>query len=48
MLFAQNPNAKLRVSVEVEAEMPSGFDDGVQRSVRENCNQLKFKNHDFD
>ncbi|QDL54987.1 ATP-binding protein [Rhodoferax aquaticus] len=48
MLFAQNPNVKLRVSVEVEAELPSGFDDGVQRSVRENCNQLKFKNHDFD
>ena len=48
MLFTQRPGVKVRVSLEIEAEAPGGFDDGVQRSVRENCNQLKFKNHEFD
>lgn len=47
MLFAQKPGVKVRVSLEIEAEAPGGFDDGIQRSVRENCNQLKFKNHEF-
>lgn len=47
MLFTQKPGVKVRISVEIEAEAGSGFDDGVQRSVRENCNQLKFKNHEF-
>lgn len=48
MLFTQKPGVKVRVSLEIEAEAPSGFDDGIQRSVRENCNQLKFKNHSFE
>jgi hypothetical protein len=47
MLFTQRLGVKVRVSLEIEAEAPGGFDDGVQRSVRENCNQLKFKNHEF-
>lgn len=48
MLFTQKPGVKVRISVEIEAESPSGFDDGIQRSVRENCDQLKFKNRTFD
>lgn len=39
---------KVRISVEIEAESSSGFDDGVQRAVRENCDQLKFKNRSFE
>ncbi len=35
------------VSVEIEAGLSAGFDDGVQRSVHANCNQMKFKNHEF-
>ena len=48
MLFTQKPGVKVRISVEIEAEATSGFDDGIQRSVRENCDQLKFKNKSFD
>jgi uncharacterized protein len=48
MLFTQKPGVKVRISIEITAEAPAGFDDGVQRSVRENCNQLKFKNHSFE
>ena len=47
MLFTQKPGVKVRVALEIEAEAPAGFDEGTQRSVRENCNQLKFKNHEF-
>jgi hypothetical protein len=47
MLFTQKPGVKVRVSLEIEAEALSGFDDGTQRAVRENCIQLKFKNHEF-
>jgi uncharacterized membrane protein YgcG len=48
MLFTQRPGVKVRISVEIEAESPSGFDDGIQRATRENCDQLKFKNRTFD
>ncbi len=47
LMLLNRSGVKLRISVEIEAELPAGFDDGVQRSVRENCNQLKFKNHEF-
>ncbi len=48
MIFTQKPGVKVRISIEIEAESPTGFDDGVQRAVRENCNQLKFKNQAFE
>ena len=48
LMLLNKPGVKLRISVEIEAELPSGFDDGVQRAVRENCDQLKFKNKSFD
>lgn len=48
MLFTQKPGVKVRISVEIEAESSVGFDDGMQRAVRENCNQLKFKNQAFE
>jgi len=43
MLFTQRPGVKVRISVKIEAESPSGFDDVIQRATRENCDQLKFK-----
>lgn len=48
MLFTQKPGVKIKVSLEIQAEAPSGFDESTQRAARENCNQLKFKNHGFD
>lgn len=48
MLFTSKPGVKVKVSLDIQAEAPVGFDESTQRAVRENCNQLKFKNHDFD
>lgn len=48
LLFAQRPDVKVRISIEIEAESNSGFDEDLQRSVRENCDQLKFKNRAFE
>ncbi len=40
--FLTKPNAKVTVSIEIQAEDPQGFDEGTQRAVRENCAVLKF------
>jgi hypothetical protein len=48
MLFTQQPGVMVRISIEIEAESSSGFDDGIQRAVLENCDQLKFKNRAFE
>lgn len=48
LMLLNKPGVKLRISIEIEAELASGFDDSVQRAVRENCDQLKFKNKSFD
>lgn len=48
MLFTSKPGVKVKVSLEIQAEVSSGFDESTQRAARENCNQLKFKNYGFD
>jgi hypothetical protein len=30
------------------SEAAAGFDDGLQRAVKENCNVLRFKNAEFE
>ena len=49
---AQQFTAKLGVdvtiSVEIEARSKAGFDEGVQRTVKENCNVLKFSSAEFE
>lgn len=32
----------------LQAEATTGFDDGLQRAVKENCNVLRFKNAEFE
>jgi hypothetical protein len=34
--------------VEIRAESPKGFDENVQRSVRENCKVLRFTTAEFE
>jgi len=34
--------------VDIEAERSAGFDTGLQRTVRDNCNTLELKRADFD
>lgn len=46
--FTSRPGVKVEIAVEIRADSSSGFDDGVQRAVKENCNVLKFKNAEFE
>ena len=40
--------AKVRVTLEIEAEIPSGVPDSVVRTVTENCRTLKFSSQGFE
>jgi uncharacterized protein len=42
------PGARLRVSVEIEADIPEGAPEDVQRTVSENAGVLKFDSHGFE
>lgn len=41
-------DAKVKVTLEIEAEVPEGVPDNVVRTVTENCRTLKFKTHGFE
>ncbi len=38
----------LKISVDIEAVAPDGFDDGKIRTVRENANFLRFDTAEFE
>ena len=40
--------ANVKVTLEIEAEIPTGAPDHVVRTVTENCRTLKFDNHGFE
>ena len=42
-LLASDPNATIRVTVEITAEFPSGAGDAIRRGVSENATSLGFK-----
>ncbi len=47
--FTMRTGVKVRIAIEIQAEAASnGFDDGLLRAVKENCNVLKFKNAEFE
>ena len=46
--FTSRPGVKVRIAIEIQADSTTGFDDGLQRAVRENCNVLRFKNAEFE
>lgn len=46
--FTVRPGVKVRIAIEVQAESSTGFDDGLQRAVKENCSVLKFRNAEFE
>lgn len=45
--FTTKHNVGVRISGDIEANSPTGFDDATQRAVRENCNVLKITNANF-
>ena len=46
--FTMRPGVNVKIAIEIQAESATGFDDGLQRAVKENCNVLKFKNAEFE
>ena len=46
--FTSRPGVKVKIAIEIQAESATGFDDGLQRAVKENCNVLRFKNAEFE
>lgn len=46
--FTSRPGVKVRTAIEIEAESATGFDDNVQRALKENCKVLRFKNAEFE
>lgn len=47
-LFTSQLAVNVDISVEISAQKESGFDESVQRAVRENCTVLKFRNAEFE
>ena len=41
-------DAKVTITVEIEAEIPSGAPDNVIRTITENCRTLKFDSSGFE
>lgn len=46
--FAAQTGTEVTITVEVEAYTPQGFDAGFQRTIKENCAVLKFRNPTFE
>jgi hypothetical protein len=46
--FTSRPGVKVRIVVDLQAEAQDGFDDSVQRAVKENCSVLRFKSSEFE
>ncbi|MCX8086911.1 MAG: DUF499 domain-containing protein [Rhodocyclaceae bacterium] len=46
--FTLRPNVRVKIALEIQAESSSGFDDGLQRTVMNNCSKQRFKNAEFE
>lgn len=46
--FTAKLGVDVTISVEIQAKSKAGFDEALQRTIKENCNVLKFKNSEFE
>lgn len=46
--FTTRTGVEVSISIEINASSATGFDEALQRAVKENCNVLKFGVSDFD
>ena len=46
--FSSELSSKVKITVEIEANMPKGIKEHIQRAVKENCNTLKFNIAEFE
>ncbi len=46
--FTARPGVQVKIAIEIQAEAATGFDESLQRAVKENCNVLQFRNAEFE
>jgi hypothetical protein len=46
--FTKLPKANISVKLDIEVTIPDGVDGDLVRTIRENCNTLKFETNEFD
>jgi hypothetical protein len=46
--FTAKLGVEVSISVEIRAESKDGFDEALQRTIKENCNVLRFNNSEFE
>jgi hypothetical protein len=46
--FSSKLGVSVRISVEIQADFKNGFDQNLQRTVKENCSVLKFSVAEFE
>lgn len=46
--FTAQLGVEVTVSVEIEAKKKDGFDESLQRTIKENCNVLRFSSSEFE
>lgn len=46
--FTLRTGVEVKISVEIEATSADGFDESLQRTIKENCNVLKFSSSEFE
>ena len=47
-ILAEDPNAEVSVSLEIQAHFPAGAKDQTRRAVSENAKTLGFKNAEWE
>lgn len=46
--FTKRTGVQVKISVEIEAGSDAGFDENLQRTIKENCSVLKFNGAEFE
>ena len=46
--FTAQFGVEVTISVEIEAQKEGGFDESLQRTIKENCNVLTFRSSEFE
>ena len=46
--LAERPDTRVTISIEIQAESNTGFQEDIQRILKENCNTLRFRNAEFE
>ncbi|MDP7146155.1 MAG: hypothetical protein QGH75_12610, partial [Pseudomonadales bacterium] len=46
--FTAKLGVEVSISVEIQARSKEGFDEALQRTIKENCNVLRFDSSEFE